>query len=124
MEYFLCRAMEIGRLTTDQIWLLQEREKKCCWMPYQIQDFFKLPVLKEHYQIPTDDLTAEANHNQRLRSEFRKSGIYPKYGDIHEGDPEEAHLFDDQVLEALKLNKINLFYMGSISKYKKHIESL
>jgi len=121
MEYFLCRAMEIGRLSSDQIDWLQLNEKKG-WMPYEIQARFGVPLLKEHYQIPPDDLNAQAVHNQRLRGDFRRAGLFPDGGDISVSDLKRLHEFDRKVLDALTSNIINLFYMGPNAKKKKYTD--
>ncbi len=118
MEYFLCRAMEIGRLSSDQIDLLHIIEKESLLMPHEIQNRFGVPPLKENYQIPPEDLTGQAQHNQRLRGDFRRAGIYPESGDLPR-DLKIVHAFDAKVNEALIENKINLFYMGGKSAKKR-----
>ena len=118
MEYYLCRAMEVCRLSEDQLYwlhnheiksrLIQEidpitleptkfkgRDKRCLF-PWEIQECFDLPTLKEVYGIPDNDV-AQSGHNQRLRGMFRKKGLIPIGGDLVITDVETIHAFDEKV---------------------------
>jgi hypothetical protein len=119
---FLARAMEIGRMSPDQVDLLHSCEvKNRALQPYEIQILFGLPQLKEHYQLPPEDLNAQAVHNQRLRGDFRRAGIYPDGGDMSGARLDTLHAFDNRFLLALAENKINLFYMGPTETKRKRI---
>lgn len=94
VEYYLCRAMEVARLTDEQLARLQAHEKKPrvgrewdtktqdfktfedrivrCLNPWEIQSCLGLPTLKEHWAIPDNDM-ALAMHNQRLRNQLRNA---------------------------------------------------
>lgn len=132
MEYHLCRAMEICRLTEDQLFNLHEHEAKERifeeWdqrtqtfgksrdkatrglMPFEIQELFKLSPLKEHYSIPENDI-AQSVHNQRLRLELKGLGLAPKF-DLVISDVPTIHAFDTSIREADKQGKLNLHYQG------------
>jgi len=133
MEYYLCRAFEIGRLTLDQVSKLQEFEKKdriledydyrtesfgrirnkpCrCLLPFEIQQMFNLPPLKDFYGIP-DEASEQAKHMQRIRDDFKKNNLGPKY-DLSTLDIFTAHVFDQTVLNALQDCRLNFHYVGS-----------
>lgn len=133
MEFYLCRAMEVARLLPDQVERLHAHElsnrqmieydpttetckefalrKIRCLMPYEIQDAFHLPPLREHYRIPGKD-SDQAGHNQRLRLEFRKLDLVPKGGELSALDPFDVHAFDVKVRSAVMLGKINFAFQG------------
>lgn len=76
-----------------------------------------LPTLKEHYQVPVDNDAAQSSHNQRLRGEFRKAGLIPKYDDYPVSRVEEIHNFDFKAREANDHMKVDLMCRaGNVSK--------
>ena len=124
--------MEICRLSPEQLARLQNHEKserilrgynqqtndfseilerkKRCLNPWEIQECFGLCSLKEHYGIPADHLASQDAHNQRLRSEFRLSGLIPDRGDFSIFDVDTIHRFDEVIVEEINSNsktKIN-----------------
>lgn len=133
MEYYLCRAMEVCRLSEEQLSSLHlhesservvkdfnpklgtfasvEYKSSRCLMPYEIQSKFKLPLLKEVYLIPEND-NAQSSHNQRLRNEFRSLELIPKGGDLSTLDVERVHSFDKSIREFNNQMKIDLVYRG------------
>lgn len=136
MEYYLCRAMEVSRLTEEQLRSLQSYEKKeryftewdertqtfgkatdrkvRCLYPHEIQDCFKLCTLKEHYGMPEVE-AAQSVHNQRLRVEFKKNHFSPKF-DLMIMDISNVHEFDDVIREADRKGLLNLHYQGGVTK--------
>lgn len=106
--------------------MLQEHEKSPlhratrCLYPHEIQERFGLPTLKEHYEIPTDNDSAQSSHNQRLRGEFRAAGLFPQHGDISVADIDAVHSFDESVRQADQDLKITLqFTMPGAGKKKR-----
>ncbi len=84
MEYYLCRAMEVCRLSGEQLARLHVAENniKRGLYPFEIQALFKLCTLKEHYGIPPDNEIAQANHDQKLRVQFRRLKLIPLGEDL------------------------------------------
>lgn len=133
MEYYLVRAMEVCRLSQSQSARLHAHEASDrisrdfdpilgtyketavrgmrCLMPYEIQEKFGLPTLKEAYGIPEDDQD-QAKHNQRLRKDFAKNDIFPKGGDLSTMRVREVHDFDLLVRSLNDQMKIDLCYRG------------
>lgn len=136
MEYYLCRAMEVCRLTEEQLQKLQQHELKerffeewdqktqtfgkattrsiRCLYPFEIQECFKLPTLKEQYGIPEVEAAASA-HNQRLRLEFKKHELAPKF-DLSVLNVSAIHSFDYLIREADGKGLLNLHYQGGSTK--------
>lgn len=78
--------------------------------------------IKEHYKIPESDSSSQADHAQKLRTDFRKAGLYPTDGDLLVKNVEEAHSFDERVSDALSSGKIDLYFSRQKSG-KKFIDS-
>lgn len=142
MEYYLCRAMEVCRLSEDQLNRLHTHEAserlvknfnpalgtyeqienrgQRCLMPYEIQARFNLPTLKEVYLIPEDD-AAQSTHNQRLRGDMRKFDLVPIV-DLSTLNVEKVHDFDFKVKKLNDELKLDFVYRGGKSK-KQRISS-
>lgn len=116
MEFYIGRAMEVCRLSEDQVFLLHEHEKKSllnldlnpdggvdpekvrtkmirCLLPFEIQSCFNLHTLKEHYGIPIHE-ASQAAFAQKLRHTFRVKGLIPEGGDFSVNDLDRIHAFD------------------------------
>ena len=138
MEYYLCRGMELARLSQDQLYKLHEHEKSertiieydpmmgigktmpkdsRALMPYEIQQIFNLPPLKETWQIPDRD-PQQAEHSARLRKDFRSHGLLPEYGDLKTGRVDVVHEWDDKFLSVFERGAIDLIYHGQRKRGK------
>lgn len=137
MEYFLCRALEVCRLSQSEIEKLHEHEKSDrilkkydaskgtfgemqmkiprCLMPHEIQSMFNKPLLKESYLIP-EDQTLQSVHFNRLRNEFRAIDLIPKGGDFSAQNIEAIHFFDESVIHASNALKVDLVFRGKEKK--------
>ena len=123
MEYYLCRAMEVCRLDHEQMIQLHVKERNIerGLNPYEIQEIFKLPTLKEHYGIPQDNDSAQANHNQKLRMKFRELGLKPQHGDLAYGDLRALEDFDFKVRKAHDELSLDLqFSLGKVGRRNIH----
>lgn len=109
MEYFLCRAMEVARMSLQQLDQLHHHERKVCLMPHEIQHLFGLPPLRDVYLIPEDE-AAQARHNQRLRARFRELKLHPPGGDLSICDGEAVHRFDKRFRFELEQGNLDLVY--------------
>ena len=117
MDYFISRAMEVGRLTEGQLEVLhfkEERENQCL-VPHEIQRLFKSQKLKEWYSLPNDD-TEQAKNNQSLRLQMEEQGLTPGKGDLNVTDVLGAHEWDGKILQAVKDGKIDFYYHGNVKK--------
>lgn len=127
MEEYLCRAMEVARLTDIELERLQEHEKRervlSVYMgepmkirkilrPFEIQMALKLCTLKEQYGIPESDDSSQAEHNKRLRKELKDLNLTPKHGDFSVMDVIQIHPWDWKVREAVKAGKISFYYQS------------
>lgn len=139
MEYYLCRAMEIARLTESQLQDLQEHEKKerilkdfdqltgeyrknqirerRCSMPYEIQAMFSLVPLKEIWCIPFDDLSAQAAHSSRLRGELKK--IIAPLSDLPVVNVKDIHDFDIKIRNMFNSGEVDFVYSGGKKERKR-----
>lgn len=140
MEYYLCRAMEVARLSMDQLFQLQAHEKKDrrivefdplsgetlkvnekstrCLMPYEIQEMFKLPTLKETWNIPSVE-TLQEQHNINLRKQFRERGMIPRGGDFNLTNTADIHDFDERVKH--EINNSNLDFICHVGSSKRRL---
>ena len=142
MEEYLCRAMEVARLTDSELERLQNHEKKDRVLkefdpitntfkkqelrirkilrPFEIQECLKLCTLKEQYGIPVDDDFHQNMHNQRLRKEMKDLKLTPLY-DFHVHEVDKIHPWDWEVKEAVKAGKISFYYQSG-GMGKKRVE--
>lgn len=138
MEYYLCRAMEVARLTEDEFIRLQNHEKKGRYfkdwdnlnqtfgnpvdrtkrtlMPFEIQDCLKLKSSREIWGVP-DHEQAQSAHSQRLRSRLDALKIAPKH-DFHNSQVDLIHEFDSKVRDSVAGGEIDFAfqYTGSNSR--------
>ncbi len=120
MEFYLCRALEIARLTAEQLSVLHEAETKKglgCLAPSGIQSTFGLTTLKEHYKVPVGGKAAErlaAAHWLRcaglLADRQYLSGFMPPAVVLQEGNIEAVHLFDSRIFQAVLGGKLTFMY--------------
>lgn len=115
MEYAICRAKEVKRLSYENHIGLKvyERNANRCLMPWEIQERFNLPPLKLTYMIPEIEAT-QASHNARIKSRLYELGIFPKYLYLSALDPETAQRFDEVIDKA----DIDFVYSGGSKKGK------
>lgn len=76
-------------------------------MPFEIQQFLKLPPSKIHWSIP-EDAASQGTNVQRLRSEFYKNHLFPNYNNLGILDYEKVHEFDEEFLRIF----IDFVYQG------------
>lgn len=116
MEYLLSRSMDVCRLNYEDMIKLHVREKNAgrCFFPQEIQGIFKLPLIKQHYEIP-DHEAAQSAHNQRLRNEFLAAGLNLNMG---YSEPESIHDFDNKVRGFHDEMKIDFKYRGGLVRRK------
>lgn len=109
MDYAISRAHEIKRLDYEQQISLKvfENNSGRCLFPHEIQERLVLPPLKATYTIPEIE-AAQASHTQRIRGEFYKTNIYPKYEHLSPLDIEKCHEFDEAINQA----NIDFVYSG------------
>lgn len=107
MEYYLCRAMEVGRLSPVQLDRLHNQEQKKCLFPFEIQSLFNLSTLKQIWGIPNNDISQDL-HNQRLRLDFKKINLVPAMGDLSVLDTSAVHDFDIRVRHEMEQGNLNL----------------
>lgn len=102
-------------MTPEQVIELQlhERNMGRAFMPFEIQERFKLNGLKITYLIPEID-NAQSNHNQRIRQDFYKHGIYPKWLHLNATNVENVHAFDDEI----QRTSVDYVYQGIVKKQK------
>ena len=110
MNYAESRAMEIKRLSYEQMISLKIYEKNAgrAFFPHEIQTRFSLPPLKATYLIPEID-AAQAAHCQKIRNDFYKEKIYPKYEHLSSLNLDEAHAFDSLIADTM----LDFVYSGS-----------
>lgn len=117
MEYVICRAMEIGRLESEEMIKLQAKERNIerCLLPCEIQEIFGLPTLKERYQIPEHEV-AQGQHVQKIRGMMRKEGLIPKKEDFAIRDVEAIHKQDGRVRQMIDDLRIDFTFQGEKRK--------
>lgn len=120
MEYYLCRAIEVVRLSNEQLMQLQmkERNLKRVLYPFEIQECFKLPTLKETWEIPNDD-QAMTSHNNKLRKELKGLGFAPIY-DFVSSDVDLIHEYDMKI----KNSTIDFLYSRTSKRVRDSVEDL
>ena len=125
MEYYLCRAMSVCQLDNEQLMALYAHENNIgrALYPFEIQEIFKQPTLKEYYGIPVENDIAQDNHNQKLRTQFRKLGLKPKNGDLSTNNLEEIKTFDEKVRDAFDTLALNLEFSFGKAK-KRNVDQL
>jgi len=89
-----------------------EKKEVRCLMPFEIQEMFNLPPLKQVYMIPEVE-AEQSSHNQRLRNEFRLAGLVENGRDLSVVNVLEVHAFDRKAKEANDALKIDLVFRGS-----------
>lgn len=77
-----------------------------CLFPYEIQEIFHLPSLKETWRIP-ENPNLQERHNMNLRQQFREKGMIPLGGDLSSTDVERVHTFDDRVKSEIEKNTLD-----------------
>jgi len=96
MENYLHRAMEVYRLSDDQLRDLQELEIRDGYIKtISIQQRYRLPSLKDHYGIP-DRETDIKQHAARLASDLHQEKVAP-FHDYSTIDVETAHAYDQKI---------------------------
>lgn len=99
MEYAICRGMEITRLSSEQLVDLQdyERNTRLGCHPYEIQKMFNLPELKVAFEVPELE-PAQAAYAQKLRNDYYKQGLFPRFQHVGVLDVEKLHEFDNALI--------------------------
>lgn len=114
MEYGLCRAMISCQLDLDQLFRLHEKEKVrgFAYFPFEVNELFGTPALRIFYEIP-DDEGMQGAHIQRIRSEFYREKIWPRFRNLCVTDLEEINVFDEEIRKIVVEDmKIEMKYVG------------
>lgn len=97
MDFLSVRAIEIARLTEEQLKQLHDREKTRGFTSANsdIQMFFHLPTLKAHYGIP-DHPESMSFHAARIRQVIHAAKLWRVEGEssVFSGDLDAVHSFD------------------------------
>jgi hypothetical protein len=97
MDFLSVRAIEVARLTEDQLNQLHEHEKKRGFASANsdIQKNFQLSTLKAHYGIP-DHPESMSLHAARIKQVIRDAKLWRIEGDssVFSGDLDAIHSFD------------------------------
>lgn len=140
MEYYLCRALEVARLDDSQLALLHKHEKSVeskrgydyqtqtyesvnpraprALTPFEIQQMFNLPTLKEHYCIPSDENTLSV-HMDLVRKQLRAKNLVPLSGELSSFEVEKVHNFDANIREEVTNGIVSFFYSTPLRSRKK-----
>lgn len=132
MEFYLARAHDIARLEPVQIELLHSFELKDsigvnwnrqtgthavfvkrtprCLLAHEIQEGFRIPSIKDHFQIPEDD-SFQSMHVQRIRSRMKELNLVPLKPLIPLA-VEATHLFDESLRGVVDELKIDFMFQG------------
>lgn len=124
MDFYISRAMDIARLDFGQIRRLHEREQEIgrCLSPIEIRERFRLPSLKDTWNIPDgrDGKTsaAQESHTLRLGEELMRGGFLQGNGGAIEpggssGAEWSLHNYDMRIFKAVQDGKINFTFKGS-----------
>lgn len=113
MEDYLWRAMEVARLTPDELEKVQTTELRIAriLMPFEIESGLKLPSLKDQYGIPEDE-NAQIRHKTRIRGELQILKLSPRY-DLPVNNLNEVHEFDMRIKNAANLGSISFYCQSS-----------
>ena len=117
MEFFICRALEVGRLTEEQLIKLETHERNIhrCLTPPEIQESLNLPTLKEAYQIPEHEVS-QSQYNMQIRSKLRANYLVPNFGDFSISDVEKIHAYDKNVKALTDTLALEFTFQGGKSK--------
>jgi hypothetical protein len=133
MNYATSRALEISRLSAEQIERLHSHEVKTelpigwdpesrtytrpvtrhrrCLMAYEIQAMFNLSPLRQHYEIE-DSESGRARAAVRADNAISAAGLFPEFEHLSAADVDRIHEFDSRVCTAFQTGKL-LFSLGS-----------
>ena len=122
VENYIIRALNVTRLSSDNLWKLQQREIAIgrAFGAQEIQEVFHIDTAKSAWGIPDKNEDC-AKHNARLRKEMAEKGLVPKHDFTH-GDLDEIHKFDDQIRSAYEKMDIDLSYQGGKKSFRKQLE--
>lgn len=124
MEYYLCRAMEVCKLTEGQLAALHEYEelKGRCLFPYEIQGKFNVPTSAQFYELSSDP-GEQSSHNQNLRNQFRQHGLFVNGEDLSATVVKPVHDFDRVVRNLHQKLAIDFTYRGAKSSRKRVLDN-
>jgi len=124
VENYLIRALNVTRLSSDSLYLLQTKEKAIGRLlsSSDIQSLYRLDSIKSAWGIPDKNEDC-AKHNARLRDSMREKGLIPQYGDFDHGEVEAAHEFDDKIRLAYDKMEIDLSYQGGKKSFRAQLEA-
>jgi len=107
MELYGARALQVSMLTHNQLEELQSREKlQGSYLPnWNVQRLFHLGTIKDKYNIPKEDLGAQADYSERIEEMIKSMGLLSGDGGgfIGSGDLEIIHAFDWRIFNNLNL---------------------
>lgn len=125
MEFFVSRALDVGRLSYEELMGLHvaENNEKRCLLPFEVTKRFRLANIKAHYGVPDGNgmgiAGAQAKWAEHVRREIAGGALnkVPVPHSVH--DLETAHPFDLAVFEAVEKLAVNLTYEAARGRNKK-----
>lgn len=112
MEFYVSRAMEIGRMTVHEVGAIHHHEKKIgrALCAHELQEVLKKVPLKDHYEVPDDD-ASEARHTLRIKADLKRLLVAPEV-DLSPFEVEIVHRFDGAVFDLVVKVGLNLSYQS------------